>query len=133
MTAPSRRAPQQQQHESLLPYLQADLKANRINMNEPGRTLEVLNVLPARDRANLVHGLRLYDDQVEKGRHGDTAKLCKDLEVDPGVAKRVYEGATVDYVCSRLIERKSDATLPLDPPTRRDHLSAAFDLHNPKE
>jgi len=119
---------------SVLPFAQADIKANpQINLACPGRMKTILASLPPADAERLIAGASEYDHQVQLGHHGDPEYVAKALECDPDVARRIHEGFEVDTVCTALQQRRSDATLPIEPPTRRDALSAAFDAFDTPE
>lgn len=119
---------------SVLPFAHDDIAANpKINMAAPGRMKTILEALPADDVTRLIAGSNYYSHQVEIGRHGDVAKAAAEMEVDPDVARRIHEGMEVDTVCTALQNRRSDADLPIEPPTRRDVIGAALDSFDSEE
>jgi hypothetical protein len=121
-------------NNSVLGFAQADIWANpQINMAHPGRMKTIIEALPADDAARLIAGATHYDHQVQLGRHGDPDYAAREMEVDPDVARRIHEGMEVDTVCTALQNRRSDADLPIEPPTRRDVIGAALDSFDSEE
>jgi hypothetical protein len=130
MTAPKRRYVTGAEVEQLLK------DHPRLNLNVPGSMTLIRQHLSPEDDQLLLQGLNRIDNAVELGRWGDPARVCAEMEADPGVTARVYNSAQVDYVVSKLEERRSDATLPLPEITRRDQIGAAmdaFDTPDPEE
>lgn len=113
----------------------AEVKANKtIGV---GQMTARIRALPPEEKARAIASLNFLENIETAGRWGSMPGAWDVLGVtdkaEREVAQRAFEACQADDVAMRVIERRggSDAeVLPVPEPTRRDHLSAAFDLHN---
>ena len=100
----------------------------------PGEITNILKMLPPDQRLHVAKAAIAMEDARDFGKHASHEVVYRAFDVAPthrDILNRITDGLEVDQVVRTLTARKSDADLPPPELTRRDHLRAAFDAHNP--
>jgi hypothetical protein len=96
-----------------------------------GGASRLFNNLRPEDQLSVADAVRRYDHELEMGRHGSTAKLVNELGLDKEQAQdlqRFHSAAYADEIAIGLEARNREVDVP--PLNSRDHVLAAFELHN---